>query len=78
MQSPFDILFDFIVETVWTPLFGEEWNRHNLTETINLQTTATHCVHNRSIVNYLNSDTLLDTPEVKVSVSSGAEGIAND
>ena len=78
MQSPFDILLYFIVKTVWTPLFGEEWNRNNLTETINLQTTTTHRVHNRRVVNYLNSDTLLDTPEVKVSVSSGAEGIAND
>lgn len=78
MQTSYHIWFDLVVETVWSPFLGEEWDRHDFSESVDHQATAAHSVNDRRIMNHFDFDTLLDTPEVQIGMSCRAEGVSHD
>ena len=78
MKTPLYILLYFIIEAVRAPLFCEEWYGHNFTETIDLEAAAPHSVYNRRVVDYFDSHTLFNAPEIQVGVRGCAERITND
>jgi hypothetical protein len=46
MHSKVDVLFDFVVETVWFPSICEEYEGNGLTKIIELETASSDGVHN--------------------------------
>ena len=78
METLLDTGHEFIVEAVRTPLLCEERNRNNLSESVHHESAAAHRVNDRSVVNNLNLDTLLNASQVQISVCGGAERITNN
>ena len=78
MQSFFKVLFYFRVKTVRSPFFCKKRDGNNLTESVDLESTAAHSVYDGSVMDDFDFDALLNTPQVKIGVGSGAERIADN
>lgn len=78
VKSTIPIDLDFIVKAIRLPGFRPVRYRYSLPETVQLQTTTTDGVHNRSVVHHLEGDTLLLGPDDEVGVSCGAKRISDN
>lgn len=78
MEASHSIALYLGIEGVWLPCLCKERNRHYFAETVDLKSAASECRHNRRIMDHVDLDSLLDASQVQVSMSCGAEGIAND
>ena len=52
MHTEVSVLLDPVVETIWLPSVREKYERHRLSEIIELQTTCTDGVHDRRVVDH--------------------------
>lgn len=71
MKSKISIFLDSVVEAVWSPSVCEEHDGNGLAKIIQLQTTRTNSVHNRSIVNDLDRNVKFSGTNYQISMSRG-------
>ena len=74
MQTSFQVLDDLIHIAGWLPGLGPQRNRDDLTEPIQLQSTATDCREYGRIVYHLDFDLQLFRPNYQIDMS-GRPGV---
>eukprot|EP00963_Diacronema_lutheri_P006107 scaffold519_cov331-Pavlova_lutheri.AAC.8 len=77
VQSSFPVGFEFVVEAVWFPSFGEEDEGDAFSVSVELQSTSTHAGEDVRIVHHAHFHTPLSCSELQVAVGGGTERIAH-
>lgn len=78
MEICFSILQYLGVEAIRPPLFSPERNRDNFSKTIDLQARTAHCADDTSIVDNLDLDAQLHSPQIQIRMGGRTESIADN
>jgi hypothetical protein len=71
------VLPNFFIETVWLPRVCPKWDGNRLSKVIQLKSTASHGIHDASVVDNLNRYTGCSRSENKVSVGGCSKGVTH-